>query len=207
MAKDYAKAKAKTEAPNAAKSLSQTLAMWLSTILLIFLFALGLFFLSHQEQLNGHKTHSVVVRKEQKPQPQQVAQKSNKPRFEFYNLLTSDKTQHHQPAQTNERAKEDEQAAQAERAPGTTVVETATPTVDHFFYLQVASFQSNADAETMKAKLALAGYAVTIKRTQIRNRYWHRVYIGPYSNKGDAAAAQATLKRYRLKGLIRSELI
>lgn len=206
MAKDYATAKAKTDSPNAAKSLSQTLAMWLSTILLIFLFALGLFFLSHQDQFNDKKP--MLAQKKQTIQKKRVVAKQTKPRFEFYNLLTTDKSQHHSSAsktdtQDNTPSTAQQQTDTPEQSSKQPSVVDAKPAVDKFYYLQVASFRNADDAETLKAKLTLAGYAVTIKKSVVRDAYWHRVYVGPYSQRDDAAAAQTALRRYRLNGLIR----
>lgn len=213
MAKDYAAAKKKTESPNDAKSLSQTLAMWLSTILLIFLFALGLFFLSHQDKLNDKKQTSALVKKGSKHKKRiQIVQKakSNKPKFEFYNILTKDK---HAAEAKSTQAKAEvtnhllESSASKAAAKKIAPVKEVKPVVsnDSFatLYLQVASFRQSDDAETLRARLSLAGYAVKIQKTFIKDFYWYRVFVGPYQKRADAEAAQVTLRKYKLNSLIR----
>ena len=47
------------------------------------------------------------------------------------------------------------------------------------YILQTGSFQNFADADRMKARLALLGLESTIQRISIDSQTWHRVRIGP----------------------------
>jgi cell division protein FtsN len=47
------------------------------------------------------------------------------------------------------------------------------------YILQVGSFKSAADAEQMKARLALLGSVATIQVVTVNDATWHRVRIGP----------------------------
>lgn len=221
MAKDYATAKVKTSSPTQARSVSQTVAMWVSTILLIFLFALGLFFLSHQDEMHDMKQPLAKIQKRMKPQQKIV----DKPKFEFYNILTAEKA-HAEATRAKVNTQErpitrkpdrDEAALQHFQAkpretqrqtrPQTSSlgapVREAVPTDAHRYYLQVASFRSTQDAERLKTKLSLAGYHVDIHPGTVNGQTWHRVFVGPYRDKLEAVAAQTTLARYKLRGLIR----
>ena len=47
------------------------------------------------------------------------------------------------------------------------------------YILQVASFRNPADAEQMKARLALMGNVANIQVVTVNEVTWHRVRIGP----------------------------
>lgn len=53
---------------------------------------------------------------------------------------------------------------------------------DKEYILQAGSFQKKADAERLKARLALLGFEPNIQNVTINNAQWHRVRIGPYKN-------------------------
>jgi hypothetical protein len=48
------------------------------------------------------------------------------------------------------------------------------------YVLQAGSFRSAADAEEMKARLALLGSIATIHTVTVNDETWHRVRIGPF---------------------------
>lgn len=56
---------------------------------------------------------------------------------------------------------------------------------DKQYILQAGSFQKKADAEKLKASLALLGYEANIQHVTINRDAWHRVRIGPYTNTKD----------------------
>jgi cell division protein FtsN len=52
------------------------------------------------------------------------------------------------------------------------------------YFLQVGSFRNAADADTQKAKLALLGLISTIQKVTVDGKAtWHRVRLGPYSDR------------------------
>lgn len=55
--------------------------------------------------------------------------------------------------------------------------------------LQCGAFKDKANAELLKAKIAMLGFTSSIK-----SETFHRVLVGPYSSKLDADKAMATLK-------------
>lgn len=61
------------------------------------------------------------------------------------------------------------------------------------YVLQVGSFRNSADAEQMKAKLALLGSMASIQTVTVNEQTWHRVRIGPIRG-----ARQADEKRRML---------
>ena len=59
---------------------------------------------------------------------------------------------------------------------------TLTVNKDNYF-LQVGAFQNEADADNMKAKLALQGFEAVVQTASIPEKgVWHRVRVGPLSN-------------------------
>jgi cell division protein FtsN len=63
------------------------------------------------------------------------------------------------------------------------------------YYLQAGAFQRSADADNLKARLALAGLEAQIQTATLPdNSVWHRVRLGPYSKPQDLDKAKAALK-------------
>lgn len=62
---------------------------------------------------------------------------------------------------------------------GSSPAETAAITDPGSYILQVGSFRSAADAEQLKARLALHGQVAEIQLVTVNDETWHRVRIGP----------------------------
>lgn len=54
------------------------------------------------------------------------------------------------------------------------------------YLLQIASFQSASDADSLKAEVGLLGISAAIVTADIDGNTWHRVRIGPLSNASEA---------------------
>ena len=64
------------------------------------------------------------------------------------------------------------------------------------FYLQAGAFQNSADADNLKARLALIGMQANIQTSTLPDRgIWHRVRIGPYASVEELNQARDTLKK------------
>lgn len=100
----------------------------------------------------------------------------DKPRFDFYQILPGDD------------AGKGKAAKEPPKPPGSDVKET--------FYLQAGAFQGAADADNMKARLALLGLEATIQVTTSAERgTFHRVRLGPYSRVEDVNRVREVLKQ------------
>lgn len=98
-----------------------------------------------------------------------------KPRFDFYTILPG----------TEEPVTEQE-IKQAAKQP--------TASVKDNYYLQAGSFPNAADADNLKAKLALLGVEALIQTANLPDKgIWHRVRIGPYTNIEDINRVRTTL--------------
>jgi cell division protein FtsN len=101
---------------------------------------------------------------------------TGKPRFEFYGILQG----------KEEAVKEKDMKPAAPR---------------DVYYLQAGAFQSAADADNLKAKLALAGIEATIQTALLPdNKTWHRVRLGPFTSVEDVGKAKARLKENQIDG-------
>lgn len=61
------------------------------------------------------------------------------------------------------------------------------------YYLQVASFVSEADAEDTMVKLILLDMSAKVEQAEIRGETWHRVVVGPFANRSEMELARQTL--------------
>ena len=59
--------------------------------------------------------------------------------------------------------------------------------------LQVGSFQSAEDADSLKARLAFIGLEATVRRAQVGDRTWHRVQLGPFASNSKLSRAKNLL--------------
>jgi len=99
--------------------------------------------------------------------PKSGRAEETKPRFDFYRIL---------PGQ--EETVTEQQLRQAAQA----AAKAGAPSKDMYF-LQAGAFQNTADADNLKAKLALLGLEASVEPTNLSDKgVWYRVRLGPYSN-------------------------
>lgn len=112
------------------------------------------------------------------PAPDKQSTAAAKPRFDFYNILPG-----------SEEPITEQNIKQARQQPTGTEV----------YYLQAGAFQSENDADNLKAKLALLGIEAVIQTANLPDKgLWHRVRVGPYSNIDDAGKVRATLSQNKV---------
>lgn len=70
------------------------------------------------------------------------------------------------------------------------------------YILQVGAFQAFADAERVKAKLALMGIESRVQKVSLDNQTWHRVRIGPVSDLDELNALRVKLLNAGVEMLI-----
>ena len=69
--------------------------------------------------------------------------------------------------------------------------------------IQVASLKKAADAERLKAQLALLGMQATVTRVKVDDGdTWHRVRIGPYTDRKSLDAARKRLADNGMRGIV-----
>jgi cell division protein FtsN len=70
------------------------------------------------------------------------------------------------------------------------------------YILQVGSFRNSADAEQMKARLALLGSIATVQTVTVNNQAWHRVRIGPFKGARKADEVRRMLSDNQIDTLV-----
>ena len=70
------------------------------------------------------------------------------------------------------------------------------------YMLQAGSYRNFADADRVRAQLALQGIESKIQRVSVDNDTWHRVRIGPISDLGELNRTRARLRQADIEALV-----
>lgn len=117
-------------------------------------------------------------------------------RFEFYNILEG-KQAATPPASGTATA-----PAAAPGAPAAPVSDAKPASIETYF-LQVGSFQKAADADNLKAKLALTGLDSSVQEVNIPDKgAMHRVRVGPFRNPDEMNRARTLLSQNGIQGTV-----
>lgn len=109
--------------------------------------------------------------------------KDAKPRFDFYTILPGSESQ-----VTEQEIKQKEAEANSPAA-----------SKDSYF-LQVGAFQTEQEADNMKAQLALLGMEAIVQTATIPDKgVWHRVRVGPFEGLDQINKAREELVRNGFK--------
>jgi len=93
-------------------------------------------------------------------------------------------------------------AAKPKTTPESTSAKTASKLPPGSAYmLQVASYGQRADAERLKAKLALSGMRASIQKVSIESKNYFRVRIGPYLDYGSMTSDDYKLSQLGFKAM------
>lgn len=129
------------------------------------------------------------------PNPHAVAAKPSEPgiadktkQYDFYSVLP-EKDVVIPDAELSARAR----AEATQTAAGSTTADAATAADSGGYLLQAGSFPNAADAEAVKARLALLGFVANIQPVTINGNTWNRVRLGPYASAAKLEAAKQKL--------------
>lgn len=178
--------------------------IWMLAGLAIGLFVSFLLYLDKQpaEQVTFTEAVKQELAKARQQQAEEAAQQAaaeatgsgnevapdKKPRFEFYTILSELEVFVPEP-------EADEPATATVQQPGT------APSSGKQYLLQAGSFKSKADAERLKASLALLGVQSSIQSVKINADNWHRVRIGPFNNPTRLRDTLSTLKQNNIHAM------
>jgi cell division protein FtsN len=70
--------------------------------------------------------------------------------------------------------------------------------------LQVGSFQSSAEADSLKAQLAFLGLEANVKSAVVNDATWHRVQLGPFASETSLSRVKNLLIENQIKYMQRS---
>ena len=135
---------------------------------------------SHPEA--GPKADAGPAKKPAEPvEPQTPA----KPRFDFYTILPG--------SESPVTEQEIKQSKNAEH-------QAAPKAGSESYYLQVGAFQTEQEADNMKAKLALLGLEAIVQTATVPDKgVWHRVRVGPLLDLDQIAHARSELTKNGFK--------
>jgi len=151
---------------------------WVFLFLVLGLFAAFILFLDQKIVKNNANTPTTETKKQQ----------NDKPRIDFYSIL---------PDRVVDIpvSEEDQQAIE-----NPSINKIADETV----MLQVGSFQSVTEADSLKAQLALLGLEAEIEAAEVNNDIWHRVILGPYGDNSELSRVKNQLIESSIKFMQRS---
>jgi cell division protein FtsN len=79
----------------------------------------------------------------------------------------------------------------------------AKPVPTEIFFLQVGAFQKAADADNLKAKLALTGLEASVQEVSIPEKgTMHRVRVGPFRSPEEMNRARTLLSQTGVQGTV-----
>ena len=81
-------------------------------------------------------------------------------------------------------------------------IKTVPETRKGVYVLQVGSYKNFADADRVRAKLALQGVDAKVQKVSIDNDTWHRIRIGPISNLDELNRMRAILHKADVDALV-----
>jgi cell division protein FtsN len=152
--------------------------VWATLLLLLGSFVAFVLFLD-QELVNKGSAIS--------PQPVQSGSE-NKPTIDFYTVL---------PEREVEISISDEERAGMDNP-------SINKDVVGQAILQVGSFHSVSEADSLKAQLALLGLQAKVKSAVVNDDTWHRVQLGPFASETNLSRAKNLLIENRIKYMQRS---
>ena len=174
MSRDYAK---KTNTRRRKKRQPAPLWAWIVMAILLALLVSLLIYLWNQSQASQAETVNTVKSAPKKTQkPEGVPQ----PRFDFYEILKE------QNLEVPDRSAEVEAAVSKQ--------------VD--YYLQVASFRKESDADALRAELLLLNLEANIETVTKNQQTWYRIVVGPFTSRSKMAKARSTLASMELNALL-----
>ncbi len=170
--------------------------VWFVAGLLVGVFVSGLIWLKvtptgpiFPQRAGAAKQHNTAEAEKKEQQPD-----APKPRFDFYTILPEMEVVVPDPVEE----------AENESATTTGVAETNAKPSDTSagYMLQMGSFRNYADADRLKASLALVGIQAEIQRVSIKGGdVYHRVRSGPY-DRAQVNGLRAKLKQKKISSLV-----
>jgi len=132
-------------------------------------------------------------------EPDSTPSTAPRPTFQFYNLLPED-----------EVVVSDEEMKKPERKPASTTVasekvspQTPERSKSGAYVLQMGAFKQSADAERLRARLALLGIEAEVQKVSVDNRTsFHRVRSRPIASRDDVSRIRTQLDRNQIDSMV-----
>jgi cell division protein FtsN len=154
-----------------------------------------------------------------------------KPQYDFYSVLSEKEVripdeQISAQARAEQQQQRQQQAAQQAQAAAAAQQQAASanapaaiteniqaapasavppPAAGSGYLLQVGAFPSAADAEALKAKLALQGFVANVQGVNVGGQTFHRVRLGPFRSASELEATKQRLASAGIKAIALKE--
>ncbi|WP_153111974.1 SPOR domain-containing protein [Propionivibrio limicola] len=111
-----------------------------------------------------------------------VPKEDDKPRFDFYKILPGDADAIPDPSSGEQGKSIEPKASEQSNAKDEKSEKDAKKdsALKEPVFLQAGSFQSAADADNQKARLALMGVEASVQQVMLQDKVWYRVRLGPF---------------------------
>ncbi|MEX0730164.1 MAG: SPOR domain-containing protein [Aquisalimonadaceae bacterium] len=125
-----------------------------------------------------------------------------RPRFEFYKLLSEmEVVVPDEPEDLRRRSSTEPTIPTTPSQPSESATQPGEPGVQYL--VQAGSFRNHGDADRLKARLALLGVEAEIQSVQIHGgETWHRVRIGPLSDRSRVDAVRKRLEQEKVESIL-----
>lgn len=140
-----------------------------------------------------------------------AAKMEQKTQFDFYNILSNEKTdifdfETLRQAEKNKSQEQRDDVAKLQPQPQTQSQSMISPApvsqnrpsgqgASDNYYLQVGSFRNHNEADNLKARLALLGLIASVQSADLAEKgTWYRVRVGPFSQKAQVDNVHVTLR-------------
>ncbi len=147
--------------------------VWAFLLLMLVSFAAFILFLDQQVVNNGSGDNAAA----------QSDSGKNKPTIDFYSVLPEREVEI--PVSAAEQAAMENPSINNEAKSRT--------------ILQVGSFQSTIEADSLKAQLAFLGFQAKIESAIVNDETWHRVQLGPFASNSRLSQAKNLLIENKIK--------
>ena len=122
------------------------------------------------------------------------AKSSERPRFEFYQILPGDREAAEREAKAPPKAPPPTPSAAAPK-PGSSPA-SPKPHSGETYWLQAGAFSEEKEADNLKAKIAFTGLEATVRAVNIPDKgTLYRVRLGPYQSLDDANRIKTALSQ------------
>ncbi len=172
--------------------------VWLLAGMIVGLAVAAVLYLQGADRMGqdpGWLTHGEPSRSEpaRETAPRAAAPAQETSRFQFYELLPSDEVRIPRPAP--------EQPSTVRPTPAPAPVPQTTPGTGGGVLLQTGSFRQFAQADEMKARLALVGLQANIREVRVNGQRFHRVYLGPFASETQVNSVMERLRSENIEVL------
>ena len=127
--------------------------------------------------------------------PAKTAAKSERPRFEFYQILPGDKEAPESKPAPRAAIPAPPPAATAPAKPGSSP-SAPKPHAGETYWLQAGAFAEEKEADNLKARIAFTGLEATVRPVNLPDKgTLYRVRLGPYQSLDDANRIKTALSQ------------